>query len=322
MSTAEKLQRLISIVAWIHGRDGATIDEVCSRFGISRDELVAQLEMANMIGAESEEFTDMPVDVSFEGDVVRVFLMEFHRPLSLTPAQGLALVAAGAGSAALPGADPEGPLPRALAKLAEVLGIDPNESIDVDLGDADPGVLDELRRSVDEARRVELDYWSAGRDDQTHRVVEPWRVFSDLGAWYLQGYCLRADGERIFRIDRIQDMQVRDERFEPPGDLPDAVAYRAGAEDPRVVLDLGPDARWVPSTYPVDTVEDLGEGRIRVRMPAGAPAFLARLLLRLGPDARLVEVDERSGGPTVAADAARRVLARYERSAGESPPRS
>jgi hypothetical protein len=46
-------------------------------------------------------------------------------------------------------------------------------------------------------------------------------------------------------------------------------------------------------------------------MPAGAPAFLARLLLRLGPDARVVEIDERSGGPGVAADAARRVLARY-----------
>jgi proteasome accessory factor C len=319
MSTAEKLQRLISIVAWIDGRDGATIDEVCSRFGISRAELIAQLEMANMIGAESEEFTDMPVEVTFEGDVVRVFLMEFHRPLSLTPAQGLALVAAGAGSAALPGSDPDGPLPRALAKLAGVLGIDPDESIDVDLGDADAAVLDELRRATEQGRAVAIDYWSAGRDDQTHRVVEPWRVFSDLGAWYLQGHCRRADGERIFRIDRIQGLQVLDEPVGRPRDLPEAVAYRAGAEDPRVVLDLAPDARWVPGTYPVDTVEDLGEGRLRVRMPAGAPAFLARLLLRLGPDARLVEVDARSGGPTVAADAARRVLARY---AASEPQRS
>ena len=73
LSTAEKLQRLISIVAWINGReDGATLDEVCTRFDISRGELVAQLEMANMIGAESEDYTDMPVDVTFEGDVVRV----------------------------------------------------------------------------------------------------------------------------------------------------------------------------------------------------------------------------------------------------------
>jgi proteasome accessory factor C len=311
LSTAEKLQRLISIVAWIHGRGGATIDEVCQRFGISKSELIAQLEMANMIGAESEEYTDMPVEVTFEGDTVRVFLMEFHRPLSLTPAQGLALVAAGAGSAALPGSDPDGPLARALAKLAKVLGIDPNESIDVDLGDADAGVLDDLRRAVEEDRQVELDYWSAGRDDHTHRVVDPWRVFSDEGAWYLQGWCHRAGDARVFRVDRVQDLTVLDEHFRRPKQLPDAVAYRAGAEDPRVVLDLDADARWVPGTYPVDTVEELGEGRLRVRMPAGAPAFLARLLLRLGPHARVVEIDERSGGPTVASDAARRVLARY-----------
>jgi proteasome accessory factor C len=312
LSTAEKLQRLISIVAWINGRpDGATLDEVCARFDISREDLVGQLEMANMIGAESEEFTDMPVEVSFEGDVVRVFLMEFHRPLSLTPAQGLALVAAGAGSAALPGADPDGPLPRALAKLATVLGIEPGETIDVDLGDADPAVLDELRTAVERTRQVELDYWSAGRDDHTHRVVDPWRVFSDQGAWYVQGHCHRAGGERVFRVDRIQALTVLDSDFKPPRTLPEAVAYRAGAEDPRVVLELGPEAGWVATTYPVDAVEELDGGRLRVTMPAGAPAFLARLLLRLGPDARLVEVDERSGGPTLAADAARRVLARY-----------
>ena len=217
LSTAEKLQRLISIVAWINGReDGATLDEVCTRFDISRGELVAQLEMANMIGAESEDYTDMPVDVTFEGDVVRVFLMEFHRPLTLTPAQGLALVAAGAGSAALPGADPDGPLPRALAKLAGVLGIDPGETIDVDLGDADPAVLDQLHRAVEETKQVEVDYWSAGRDDQTHRVVDPWRVFSDEGAWYVQGHCHRAGGERVFRVDRIQALTVLDETFERP----------------------------------------------------------------------------------------------------------
>jgi proteasome accessory factor C len=311
LSTAEKLQRLISIVAWVHGRGGATLDEICSRFDISRPELVAQLEMANMIGAESEEYTDMPVEVTFEGDTVRVFLMEFTRPLSLTPAQGLALVAAGAGSAALPGAEPEGPLQRALAKLAAVLGIDPEETIDVDLGDADPDVLDELRRAADEGRQVELDYWAAGRDDFTSRVVEPWRVFSDEGAWYLQGHCHRAGGQRVFRVDRIQDLTVLDQRFRKPRKLPDAVAYRAGAEDPRVVLELAPEARWVPGTYPIDTVEELGGGRLRITMPAGAPAFLARLLLRLGPAARIVEIDDRSGGPQVAADAARRVLARY-----------
>ena len=44
LSTAEKLQRLISIVAWINGQEeGATLDEVCTRFDISRGELVAQL---------------------------------------------------------------------------------------------------------------------------------------------------------------------------------------------------------------------------------------------------------------------------------------
>jgi len=311
ISTAEKLQRLISIVSWIHDQGGATLQDVCARFGITTTELVSQLDMANMIGAESEEFSDMPIAVSYEGDRVEVFLMAFHRPLRLTPEQGLALVAAGTGLQDLEGADPDGPLARALAKLASVLGIEVSDSVDIDLGAVDTAMLDDLRRAVERRRQVELDYWSAGRDDRTHRTVEPWQVFNDAGAWYLQGHCHLAGTDRVFRVDRIRGAQTLEPTFVPPAPLPPAVAYRAGADDPRVVIDLDPEARWVPATYPVDRVEDLGDGRLRVTMPAGAPAFLARLLLRLGPSARLVEIDERSGGPTVAADAAARILARY-----------
>lgn len=313
ISTAEKLQRLISIVSWIHAHDGPTLDEVCRRFGIGRDDLVRQLAMANMVGAESEEFGDMPIAVHYEGDRVFVFLMDFHRPLRLTPEQGLALVAAGAGLREIEGAAADDPLARALAKVAEVLGIDPAESVDVDLGDVDTAVLETLRTAVTEHRQVDLDYWSAGRDHRTHRTVEPWRVFNEAGAWYLQARCHLAEGERVFRVDRIRGLVALDERFRPPSKLGQPVAYQAGADDPRVVLELDPSARWVVSTYPVERVEELGDGRLRVTMPAGAPAFLARLLLRLGPRARVAEADDRSGATTLAIDAATRILRRYHR---------
>ena len=287
LSTAEKLQRLISIVAWINGReDGATLDEVCARFDISRGELVAQLEMANMIGAESEDYTDMPVDVTFEGDVVRVFLMEFHRPLAAHARAGpgprrrrgrfRGPARRRPGRAAAPGAGQAGGASSASTRA--------RRSTSTSATPTRPSSTSSAGRSS-ATMQVEVDYWSAGRDDQTHRVVDPWRVFSDEGAWYVQGHCHRAGGERVFRVDRIQALTVLDETFERPGRLPDAVAYRAGAEDPRVVLELDPEVRLGGDDVPGGRVEELGDGRLRVTMPAGAPAFLARLLLRLGPDA-------------------------------------
>ena len=296
LSTAEKLQRLISIVAWINGQeDGATLDEVCTRFDISRGELVAQLEMANMIGAESEEFTDMPVEVTFEGDVVRVFLMEFHRPLSLTPAQGLALVAAGAGSAALPGADPDGPLPRALAKLAGVLGIDPSETIDVDLGDADPAVLDELRRAVEshEAGRGRLLVGRPRRPDPPGR--RPVAGVQRRGRLVRPGPL--PPGRRRAGLPGGPHPGAHRPRRDLRPAPPSCPTRSPTGPGPRTRGSCSSSARrsagW-PTTYPVDAIEELGGGTApgddagrRAGLPR-PPAPAARARRTRGRDRRAI----------------------------------
>ena len=57
---------------------------------------------------------------------------------------------------------------------------------------------------VDDPRVVDLRYWSPSTDEVTQRAVEPWTVRSVGGAWYLQGFCRRAQHQRSFRLDRIQ----------------------------------------------------------------------------------------------------------------------
>jgi hypothetical protein len=62
----------------------------------------------------------------------------------------------------------------------------------------------------------------------------------------------------------------------------------------------------VVEQYPVEAMEERPQGGWRVRLVASERAWLERLLLRLGADARVVE-----GPPNVARDAACRLLARY-----------
>ena len=73
-------------------------------------------------------------------------------------------------------------------------------------------------------------------------------------------------------------------------------------------------AGWVTEQYPIESQEDLGDGRRRVTLAVTGRAWLERLLLRLGPDARVHAAD--AGLGEAGADAARRVLTRY-RAAGE-----
>ncbi len=306
-SSGVRLQRLLALLSWVAAQpDGAGIDELCRRFEVAPDKLVADLQLAMMVGADLPGYTDMPFEVIVEDGRVWVRLFSFRRPLRLTPGEGLALLTAGRAVLDQPGADPDGPLARGLAKLADLLGVDPEAVLDVDLATPRGPVAEVLEAGLAEHRQVRLRYYGYARDAVTNRVVNPWNLFVDQGAWYLSAWCGDADGERVFRVDRIQDAEL----LEPPTGTPTTAVRIDAADSPRVVLELTPAAHWVLESFPVDDVEEAGDGVVRVTLVVTGRAWLERLLLRLGPDARLVEIDPRLGADP-AGDAARRVLARY-----------
>jgi predicted DNA-binding transcriptional regulator YafY len=312
LSANIRLQRLLSVVPWVAASDGPTVDEVCRRFGLRRDELLADLDVVFLCGLYPYT-PDELVEVAVEEDRVWIRYADyFSRPLRLTPEQALALVAAGASLLSVPGADPAGPLARGLAKLAAVLGVDPDEALEVSLGAAAEETLERLQDAVRASRRVELDYYAYGRDERTTRVVDPHRVYADQGQWYLAGWDHLRGDERVFRVDRIASVAVLDEAFDPPAEEPALAVYRPRADDPRVVLDLGPAARWVAEQYPLEAFEERPGAGCRVTLAVSAVPWLERLLLRLGPDATVVDWDG-TGRVDLARDAAGRVLARYGR---------
>jgi predicted DNA-binding transcriptional regulator YafY len=76
------------------------------------------------------------------------------------------------------------------------------------------------------------------------------------------------------------------------------------------VLRLAPPARWITEEYPVDEVTELTApaGWVEVRLPVASQRWLHRLLIRLGPNAVLVEP---SSAADEAVELARQLLARY-----------
>jgi len=301
----ERLQRLLALVPWVAAHDGPRVSEVCARFGCTEVELASDLELLFLCGLHPYT-PDMLIDVDVaDGRVWIRFADYFSRPLRLTPAEGLALLAAGTSLLAAPGADPDGPLARGLAKLAAALGVDAGESVDVSLGPAPPETLRALSDAVGDHQQVELEYYAFGRDQWTRRVVDPYAVFSAGGQWYLSAFCHAVDDERLFRVDRIRSAVMVDNRFEPPTDKPEFTVYRARPHDPRVTLELAPAARWVVEQYPTEAIEAEG-GSLRVTLAVSERAWLERLLLRLGPAAAVV-----TGDVDVAARAACRLLGRY-----------
>jgi len=309
-SAEDRLGRLLAIVPWVAAHDGPEVAEVCRRFGVGEKELLEDLELLFMCGVHP--FTpDVLIDVDVADGRVWIRMADyFRRPLRLSPQEGLALVSAGSVLLAVPGADADGALATALSKLEMVLGVGADDGLEVELAQVTPTVLHAVRQAADSRRKIELDYYSFGRDGHSTRVVQPWRVFNTSGQWYLAAWCEVAGGERLFRVDRISRAEIVDATFElPPGHPgPASDVYHPDPDDPQIVLDLDPLAHWIAEQYPNEGVEVRPNSVLRVTLRTSQRAWLERLLLRAGPDVRVVE-----GESSIRAEAAARILGRYRR---------
>lgn len=308
---ASRLRRVLAMVPYIAAHGEVSIAELAEAFALGEDEVLADLELLPFCGLPPYT-PDRLIDLAVVDGYVSVRFAEyFSRPLRLTPAEGFALLAAGRALLAVPGAVGDGPLAAALDKLEAVLGA--SGVLDVEVGE--PDGVDVFRRAAAERERLEIDYWSFHRDAVGTRRVDPGAVVSVGGQWYVAAWCHQAGDERLFRLDRVRAVRPTGERFEPrPVEDVPASAFHGSATDERVTLDLPASARWVVETHPTEEVAEAGDGRLRVVLAVSGRAWLERLLLQLGPDARVVAPP---GLRRAAAEAARRVLARYDGAAPE-----
>ena len=282
--TAQRLNRILAMLPWVIANPGTSVDEVCERFDYSRRDLAADLDLVFVCGLPGYGPGDLMVAYIDEDEVVVELADYFANPVRLTPPEALSLLAAG--MALMSTGQAPTALESAVTKLQEaVLG--DHDALVVDL--AEPPLVAELRAAASRGEVVQIVHTALATGDTTERAVEPWVVFTTMGNWYVRGYCRLAEAERVFRIDRIRELTTTGATFEVPvHPVNPEIGYTPGEEDVRAVIRLGEYARWVAEYYPVETIAD-DESGLTVRFSASDASVIARLLLRLGHTAELVE---------------------------------
>jgi len=297
-TSAARLARLLALVPYLVAHPGVSVPAVAAVFGITEEQLRADLDMLFVCGLPGYTPGDL-IDVSFEGDRITVSNADaFARPLRLTPDEALALVVAARSLAADPGLQEREALARAIAKLESALGPDVEPAARRVAVALDPAgeTLRRVRTGLDTVRRMHLRYHSVGRDEVTERDVDPMRLVSVQGRWYLEAWCRRVDDVRLFRLDRILSAELLDVAAEvPPSAVPRDLSeglFRPRDDDPQVVLELAPGALWVSDYYPCEQIEELPGGRQLVTLRARDLAWLCRLALSLGDAVRILSPPE------------------------------
>jgi proteasome accessory factor C len=297
------------MLPWLMERGEVPVAEMAARFELSEAELVGDLELAALCGLPP--FLDEMIDVFIDEGIVFVGLPRlFTKPLRLTAPEGFALLSSARAAMQLPGADADGALARALDKLAGVLG---DDGVVVDV--PQPPATADLAAAVNDNARLRVRYWSANRDEATEREITPRSIFLDRGNWYVVADDDRSGESRTFRIDRFEHWE-RTGAIDPPTDgtvpatPPTGDQWFTDGDVPSVLLRLAPRARWAAERYPLREERPAdASGSTVVRMAVANEQWLRTLLLRLGPNATVLEPVE---WHDLGADAARQLLACYE----------
>jgi proteasome accessory factor C len=305
LTATARVELMLSLLPWLAAHPGVAKSEAAAQFGIS----VSQLDriLGTMFVAEIPGHPEWCIDLDFlDEDCVTVLEPQgLDRPLTLRPDEAASLILGLRHLAGNSELAARGSVDSALAKLESVVQGDLPTALD------EPAVTpaeEAIVSAIDSGHRVRITYHAANRDEPTMRDVDPMRIVTAEGHRYLQGWCYLAQSVRTFRLDRVADAEVLPELAQPDRPQPPPPTYVAGTDDLRAVLDLAPSARWVPEYVPVESSEELPDGRLRVIVTSPSAAWLRRLVLRLAGAATVVDPPEL--GEQVRAEAAG-ALAQY-----------
>ncbi len=304
--TDDRLAMVLAVVPWLAERGGATVEEISAHFDLPADEVMSVLSVVQCCEIPPYGGDTLGIAVFDDGTVVVEPSVALDRPLRFTADEAFGLLAAGRAALAVPGADPTGPLARALDVLEQHLG----GGVAVEL-DA-PEHLSDIRTALAARHPLEITYHVASRDEVTVRQVDPGRVAAVDGRWYLEGWCHRADGRRRFRIDRVESMHSMDEVLDDAairratGDGP--LVPGADPDAPRMRLRLPASRRRALEELRVDELIENDDGTIEAVVAVLGQVVVDRALLRIGPGVEVLEPAHLSSRP---AEVAAAVLTRY-----------
>lgn len=287
--TVTRISRILALIPYVLDQSTVNVDEVMERFGYTREQLTKDLNTIFVCGLPGYGPGDLMEAYMDEDEVVIDAADFFGKAPRLTPIEALGLLAAGMTVIGSGEASPA--LESAVRKLTKAVIPDADTTLTVDVIDESKNV-GALREAAAKQKVVHITYRSVAKEETTEREIEPWSVFATLGRWYVLGHCRLVDGQRTFRIDRIKDLEVLQDTFERPARVPEpGVGYSPREDDVVCTVELSAPARWVLEYYPVEVVEE-SDATTTIKFHSPDAEIPARLLLRLGTDARLVSGDE------------------------------
>jgi proteasome accessory factor C len=295
-AAGEQIERIVALVAELsrraaRGEADATVTELAARFGTTPQQIRRDVVTLTSLSADAESEWLSSLGVLLEGDRLSISSHgPFRRPVRFSP---LELVAIQLGLAAEPG--PSAVSGELAALLAGAEGAVSALRVLPEPAEGEARLVRLALDAMDQRRVLTITYAGARDRACTVRSVEPRDVAYDQGRYYLVAWCRNAAGWRTFRADRVLDVALADDQFEPRAEVPSVlesggVFYAAEAPDAVEVRFSPRVARWVRERYP--DARPAADGSALLTYSVADPQWLVQTVLQYGAEAEVIAPPE------------------------------
>lgn len=311
--SSTRLVRLLNMVPYFQVNPQVSYAKAANDLGVNRKQLEADINQLWICGMPGYTPGDL-IDFELSDDTINVtFSAGIDRPLQLTSTEATGMLMALRALAEIPGVVDPAAARSAIAKIDSAAGTADAGSTETS-GATESAAAAAVRQAVHDQRALRIEYFSASRDAQSTRVVDPIRAVLVGDQSYLEAWSREAEGVRLFRFDRILDATVLDDPSAPPetavGGPVNTALFDADPSLPAASLRIAPGAAWMLEYFPMRVVAELPDGHREVAMTYAAEDWLVRQILGFGSDVAVlgppavVERVRRSADEALAAYAA------------------
>jgi proteasome accessory factor C len=297
MNAADQLRRILHLIPRLADGEPHSLEKVSRLAGVDRSVVLKDIESISERFEAPGGFVE-GLQIFIDADDISVVPNHFLRPMRLTRSELLALEL---GLAMLRGERPpeeHSAIDGAAARLRQAVARLPDDEIadDFRVASLSPaGDLEHLRRlreAFRTRRKVRLTYRKAEEEAAASRVICPYGIVFASGMWYAVAWCDSSEGIRIFRLDRVDQVEQLEARYESPRGFSidevvgDGRAFQAANAGTLRVRYSPRIARWIAEREGKALAAD---GSLTVEHQLADPDWAVRHVLQYGPDAEVLE---------------------------------
>lgn len=307
-TSEDQLKRMLQLVPFLVHNQGLHIQDVARHFGVTREELEADLRILICSGLPGG-YPDDLLDIQWEDDHVFITQdLDLKKPVRFTVEEACALLTGLETLNGLPDLPGGGALESVTLKLLAAAGEEGLRAASIagpEVAPADAGTHATVRQAIESRSQLHLTYLSPQRDAVTERDVDPLRLYSLDNTWYFEAWCHLVDGLRNFRLDRVQDVHPNGAPAGKAGERDRGVPaklFTPNDDDTTVTVQLTRQGRGLAEDYYAERTAELPDGGLVAEIRFGSTGWLPMFVAQHGGAARIL-------APTDVAAAARDWLA-------------